>query len=146
MTKRYPGWQWVEKDAVEGINMPAEEVFLKLEHSGTEIRVVKTYDAAFAREVFQGMDSTGLRVLEDSLALKDNYDAADIPAGDSPDYLDFIWEELLDGAREDGQARSFFVVLVRSHEADERALFVSGDWPTAQHFAKRSIESAPTLK
>jgi hypothetical protein len=131
---------------VEGINMPAEEIFLKLEHGGTAIRVLKTYDAAFAREVFEGMDSTALKVLWDSLALKDNYDAADIPAGDSPDFLDFIWEELLDGAREDGQARSFFVVLVGSNDAHEKAQFVSGDWPTAQDYAKQCIESAPTLK
>jgi hypothetical protein len=126
--------------------MPAEEVFLKLEQSGTEVRVVKTYNAAFAREVFEGIDSAALRVLEESLALKDNYDAGDIPAGDSPDYLDFIWEELLDGAREDGQARSFFVVLVRSNDIHEKALFVSGDWPTAQHYAKQCIEGVPTLK
>jgi hypothetical protein len=140
-------WLTLGRDsAVEGVDMPAEEIFLKLEQSGTVIRVLKTYDAAFAREAFEGMDSTALHFLGDSLALKEIYDASDIPPGDSPDYLDLIWEELLDRAREDGQVRSFFVVLVRSNDGHEKPLLVAGDWPTAEHFAKQSIESAPATK
>jgi hypothetical protein len=126
--------------------MPAEEVFLKLEQNGVVIRVLKTYDAAFAREAFEVMDSTALHFVADSLALNENYDASDIPPGDSPDYLDLIWEELLDGAREEGQVRSFFVVLVRSNDAHEKPVLVAGDWPTAENFAKRSIESAPVIQ
>jgi hypothetical protein len=116
--------------------MPKEETFLELKEGQKRIRVIKTYDATYAREVFQDVDSPAIRILADSLQLSNNYDEKDIPSPDSPDYNDFIWEELLDSAREDGQIRSFFVVAVDGYGETTATPFISPDWPTAESFAK----------
>lgn len=89
------------------------------------------------------MAAAARRLLDDSLSPKENFDATDIPPVDSLDGEEFIWEQLLDGANEDGQLKSFFVVTLNSNKVREKLLFVSGDWPTAELFAKKIIGSAP---
>jgi len=117
--------------------MPKQETFLELQDGLRHIRVVKTYDAQYAREVFQEVDAVSIRILADSMDLAGNYEANDIPSIESPDYSDFVWEELLDKAREDGQLRSFFVVAVDEDGKTEKTPFISADWPTAESFAKQ---------
>ena len=116
--------------------MPAQETFLELQRGARRIRVVKTYDTTYARSVFHDVDQASLRLLAASLNVAGAYDPSDIPAEDSPDYSDFIWEELLDGAREDGQIRSFFLVTVEQQGKDEKIPFIAADWPTAEAYAK----------
>ncbi len=115
--------------------MPKQETFLELKEGSKRIRVLKTYDATYAREVFQEVGGAAIRILADSLQLENSYDAEDIPSPESPEYSDFIWEELLDSAREDGQLRSFFVVAVDTAGEPETTTFISPDWPTAESFA-----------
>lgn len=116
--------------------MPQEEVFLEVQAGTETIRVVKTYDSAFAKECYELMDEQSLKALADSLSLQDNYDETDIPAASDADYGDFLWQEMFDSAREDGQIRSFFVVT-RTDGNRAKALYVSGDWPSAETYAKR---------
>jgi hypothetical protein len=116
--------------------MPQEEVFLEIQAGSDAIRVVKTYDTAFAKECYSRLDESSLRILASSLRLLDNYEVADIPADSDEDYADFLWQELFDSAREDGQVRSFFVVT-RTAGSRAQPLYVSGDWPSAESCARQ---------
>jgi hypothetical protein len=51
---------------------------------------------------------------------------------------DFLWEELLEAAREDGNLLSFFVVNEAKGNVSE-SIYVSPDWPSAEAFAKKRI-------
>jgi hypothetical protein len=115
--------------------MPQEEVFLEVQDGSDTIRVVKTYDTAFAKESFELMDESALKALAQALNLQGNFEAADIPSDSDEDYGDFLWEEMFDSAREDGQTRSFFVVT-RGAGDRVRPLYVSGEWPSAETFEK----------
>lgn len=114
--------------------MAHQEIFLD-ERIGTErIQVLKSYDVAFAREAFDAMDEDALRFL--SLRL----DVEDLPAPQSPDFADSIWQEVEDAAREDWNTFSYFVVI--EHGADGTTpLFVSADWPSAEAFAKTLLRT-----
>lgn len=119
--------------------MRVQEVFFEREQNGHRVEVIKTYDAASAREAFAEMDDAALDFLAEALNLAGSYDLADIPEKTSPVFADFVWEELLDRAREDGNVCSFFVV----HEVDSgksRYLYVSPDWPSAESFAKERAQ------
>ena len=90
--------------------MPRNELFLKVQIGGRKIKVTKTYDPIYAREVFDIMGESSQGRLWQSLGIEDSYDPEEIPAPASPDRSDFLWEELSDAAHEDGNLRSFFVV------------------------------------
>ena len=65
---------------------------------------------------FNNMDEAARKFLWNSLGINENYDAADVPPIDDPASEDFLWEELLDSAREDGNLLSFFVVNVQAKQ------------------------------
>jgi hypothetical protein len=125
--------------------MPEQQVFFKQEARGLSIEVLKTYDYAFAREAFENMDEAAHRALFDVLDINSNYELADIPVSGSQEFLDFLWEEVLESAREDGNILSFFIVT-ETAEREARHLYVSPDWPSAERFARNrlGIRPAPT--
>ena len=122
--------------------MPKQETFLEENKDGVAVEVVKTYDRSYAREVFLAMDSDAMRMLAAALDIESNYDPADIPDPDGSEYEDFLWEELLEAGIEDvwldPNLRSFFVVS-ESVGGKSRDLYVSGDYPSAEAFAKKLL-------
>src|ERR1035441_1449900 len=90
--------------------MPQQEVFFEQQTGDRRIEVLKTYDQNYAREAFGNMDETAQAHLWSSLGIDDAYDPTDVPPQHDPDSEDFLWEELLEAAREDGHLLSFFVV------------------------------------
>jgi hypothetical protein len=122
--------------------MPQQEVFLREEAEGRVIEVLKTYDPAYAREVFDEMDDEAQSALWKSLEIDQHYDPADLPSGTDPARSDFLWDEVLDSAREDVRLnpnlRSFFVVN-EIRGAAPQSLFVSPDWPSAEKFARSRL-------
>jgi hypothetical protein len=99
---------------------------------------LKTYDRSYAREVFGNMDEGAQTHLWNSLGVDENYEPADVPPPHGPDSGDFLWEELLDAAREDGSVLSFFVVS-EAKGSNSKGVYVSPDWPSAEAFAKSRI-------
>jgi hypothetical protein len=122
--------------------MPQQEVFFEQVTGNRRVQVLKTYDSAYAREVFDEMDNDAQTILWNSLDIEQTYDVGDLPSPGDPDRADFLWDELLDAAREDVRLnpslRSFFVVNeIRS--AAPQSLYVSPDWPSAESFAKNLL-------
>ena len=122
--------------------MPQQEVFFEQVVGDRRIQVLKTYDSSYAREVFDEMGDDAQTILWNSLDIEQTYDAANLPSPGDPDRVDFLWDELLDAAREDVRLdpnlRSFFVVNeIRS--VAPQSLYVSPDWPSAESFAKRLL-------
>jgi hypothetical protein len=128
----------------EGKFMPQQEVFLREEAAGRTIEVLKTYDPAYAREVFEEMDDEAQSFLWNSLDIEQNFEAADIPSLTDPTRADFLWDELLESAIEDVRQnpnlRSFFVVNEVRGTAPQ-SLYVSADWPSAETFARRHLQA-----
>jgi hypothetical protein len=128
--------------------MPQQEVFFEQVTGDRRIQVLKTYDPAYAREVFDEMDDDAQAMLWKSLAIEQTYDIAALPAPTDPDRAGFLWDELMDSAREDVRLnpnlRSFFVVN-EFREAAQQSLYVSADWPSAEKFARGrlGVVSAP---
>ena len=120
--------------------MPSQETFFEQQLGDRRIEVLKTYDQAYAREAFQSMDDDALQRLWASLKPEDIYDPAGLPAlNDSAGEGEaFLWDELLEQAREDGSMLSFFVVNETVNRRSE-SLFVSPDWPSAEAFAKSRL-------
>lgn len=122
--------------------MPQQEVFLREKTAGRIVEVLKTYDQAYAREVFNEMDEEAQRALWNSLEIEQNYDPADLPSPTDATRSDFVWEELLESAREDVRLSptlcSFFVVN-EICESKSQGLYVSSDWPSAERFAKMRL-------
>jgi len=118
--------------------MPQQEVFLEQTIGKRTVEVLKTYDRTYAREVFGKMDAAAQTFLWNSLGISENYIATDLPAEDYAEREDFLWEELLEAAREDGNLLSFFVVI-ETEDSSSGSLYVSPDWPSAEAFAKRRI-------
>jgi hypothetical protein len=116
--------------------MPKQETFLEEEANGRKLQVVKTYDAAFAREAFESMDDIGLSFLRDSLHLETQYEPEDLPLPGSADYTEVLWEEVEAGSREDWNKFSYFVVLM-GKDPDLKPVYVSSEWPSARDFAKQ---------
>jgi hypothetical protein len=121
--------------------MPVQETFFTQQIGDRKVEVIKTYDEAFAREVFDGMDEAALKHLWDALKLGDTYEADDLPVlgalGGEAEA--FLWDELAEQAFEDRRAypatKSFFVVLeTDAKRTDNR--YVSADWPSAESYAK----------
>lgn len=122
--------------------MPQQELIFEQITGDRRIEVLKTYDPAYAREVFDEMDDDAQAVLWNSLDIEQTYESADLPSPISPDRADFLWDELMDSAREDVRLdpslRSFFVVN-EIHGAALQSLYVSADWPSAESFAKMRV-------
>jgi hypothetical protein len=118
--------------------MPQQEVFFEQTTGDRRVEVLKTYDRAYAREVFGNMDEAAQTYLWSSLGINETYDATEVPACQDPDREDFLWEELLEAAREDGSLLSFFVVNEATGSRSE-SLYVSPDWPSAEAFARSRI-------
>jgi hypothetical protein len=121
--------------------MPQQEVFFEHKTEDGSVQVLKTYDRTYAREVFGKMDETAQSFLWNSLGIDEAYDPTDLPSRTHPESEDFLWEELLDAAREDGNLLSFFVVNEAKGTFSE-SLYVAPDWPSAEAFAKRHIAAA----
>ena len=117
--------------------MPTQEIFLEQKLGVDQLQVLKTYDMAFAKEAFLCMDSAAVNHLRTSLSVDEAYDVDEIPA-DELALADFLWEEMVDSAREDGQVRSFFVVR-RTSPLNTSLLYVSGDWPSAESYTQQLI-------
>ena len=122
--------------------MPKQEIFFEQAVAGTRIEVLKSYDQAYAHEAFRDMDAEALQRLWKVLKPEDIYEAAGLPSLDDPagEGESFLWDELLDQAREDGRLSSFFIVnkTVGGHS---ESLYVSPDWPSAEEFAKQQAAS-----
>lgn len=119
--------------------MPEQEVFFDQELAGRRVEVLKTYDSRYAREAFDKMDEASQDLLWDVLGINDAYDPVDIPPAHTGDRIDFLWGELQDAAREDGNLLSFFVVNEARGSAAQ-SLYVSPDWPSAEQFARKRLE------
>lgn len=116
--------------------MPQQQMFFEQQSGDSRIEVLKTYDISYAREAFEQMDETAHSMLWTSLGIDQAYDSEDVPLGKHPERDDFLWEELLDVAREDGNLLSFFVVN-QIKGMNSESLYVSPDWPSAKAFAKK---------
>jgi len=115
--------------------MPTQETFLHKRVGASRFQVLKTYDTSLAREAFAEMDSVALGHLAKFLLIEEQYDAEQIQ--DSPsDYADFLWDEMSESAREDGQVCSYFVVTCISSQG-KSFVYVSGDWPSAEGYVQR---------
>jgi hypothetical protein len=114
--------------------MPQQEVFFEQQMGDCRIEVLKTYDQKYAYEAFQEIDEVTQSHLWDSLKIEENFDPTDIPAPNGPGSAEFLWEALLDAAREDGPLCSFFVVN-ETRYGRSNCLYVSPDWPSAERFA-----------
>jgi hypothetical protein len=115
--------------------MPRQETFLTVNKGDETVEVLKTYDETFAREAFRNMDDAALAHLAASLKPESIYEEEDIPKPGDEGYEDFIWDVMVDDAREDWKTFSYFVVTKSKGQKTEE-LFVSGDWPTAEAYVK----------
>jgi hypothetical protein len=121
--------------------MPQQELLFEQKIGDRRIEVLKTYDAVCAREAFGNMDEVARAFLWKSLRIDATYEQADIPSMQSGDGEDFLWEELLEDSREDGNLLSFFLVT-EAKGAFSRGLYVSPDWPSAEDYAKNLLAGA----
>jgi hypothetical protein len=112
--------------------MPSQELYLEKKAGLDVFQVLKTYDTAFAKEAFAGMDEAAIDHLSKSLSISEEFPPDEMPTSPA-DIADLIWEEMYDSAREQGQTRSYFVVR-RSSVSSEAFLYVSGDWPSAEAY------------
>jgi hypothetical protein len=117
--------------------MPKQEVFFEQQIGERRIEVLKSYDQAYAREAFKNMDEEALQQLWTALKPEEIYDPAGLPPLGDPEGEGeaFLWDELVEQAREDGPLLSFFIVNETNGKRSE-SLFVSLDWPSAEAFAK----------
>jgi len=115
--------------------MPAQRTFFSKRNGNQQLKIIKTYDTSLAREAFADMDSVALDHLAESLALEQQYELSEIP-NPPADALDFLWDEVCESAREDGQKCSFFLVTQAS-QSIKTFLYVSGDWPSAEAYANQ---------
>ena len=116
--------------------MPKQEVFFEQQVGERRIEVLKSYDQVYAREAFRNMDEHALQQLWDALKPEEIYEPAGLPTADEDGEREaFLWDELLEQAREDGSLLSFFIVNETAGRQSE-SLFVSPDWPSAEQFAR----------
>jgi len=133
--------------------MPRQEIFFEQQAGNRRVEVLKTYDRSYAREVFRAIDGEAREALAVSLGLEKNYEPADIPDPNGSEYDDFLWDELLEAAREDVRSDpnlySFFIVS-EATSARPQDVYISPDWPSAEAFAKArlttSAESRSTIR
>jgi hypothetical protein len=115
--------------------MPRQETFLTIKNGDDTVEVLKTYDETFAREAFRNMDDEALAHLATSLKPEAIYEETGLPKPGEDGYEDFIWDVMVDDAREDWKSFSYFIVT-KSNGRKTEELFVSGDWPTAEAYVK----------
>ncbi len=115
--------------------MPRQETFLNVKNGDEIVEVLKTYDQEYAREVFRNMDDAALSHLATSLKPETIFDESGIPKPGEEGYEDFIWDVMVDDAREDWKTFSYFVVT-KSNGRRTEGLFVAADWPTAEAYVK----------
>jgi hypothetical protein len=84
------------------------------------------------------MDDAARAFLWQSLRIDESYEQPDIPSIQSGDGEDFLWDELLEDSREDGNLRSFFLVT-EAKDTLSKSLYVSPDWPGAEAYAQSLI-------
>jgi hypothetical protein len=119
--------------------MPQQEIFFEEQLADRRIEVLKTYDQQFAREAFDSMDEEAQAYLWSSLKPEEIYDPAGLPKPEEvEDRSAFLWDELVEQAREDWKTFSYFVVNEAKGNM-KAALYVSPDWPSAEAFAKDRI-------
>lgn len=119
--------------------MPQQELFFERQLEDRRIEVLKVYDQQLAREAFNNMDQAAQTFLWQSLQPDQKYDPAGLPTAEEPeDRSAFLWDELVEQAREDWRTFSFFVVNEASGSCSE-SIFVSPDWPSAEAFATSRI-------
>jgi hypothetical protein len=128
--------------------MPKQELFFEEQTGDRRVEVLKSYDQSYALEAFKSMDEKALQWLWEALKPEEIYDPAGLPKlNDSADVNGeaeaFLWDELLDQAREDGPVVSFFIVNVEVGKRSE-SVYVSPDWPSAEAFAKKMQVSEST--
>jgi hypothetical protein len=121
--------------------MPKQEIFFEQQRGNKRIEVLKSYDQDYACEAFKSMDATAQRRLWEALKPEEIYDLADLPAlgGIDGEGEEFLWNELLEQAREDGTQVSFFIVNETVGRRSE-SLYVSPDWPSAEAFVKARLQ------
>jgi hypothetical protein len=121
--------------------MPKQETFFEEKRGDKTVEVLKSYDQTYAREVFTNMNDAALKHLWDALKPEEIYEAKNLPSlGDSNGEAEaFLWDELLEQAREDGTLLSFFIVNEHDGRHSE-GLYVSPDWPSAENYARKLIE------
>jgi hypothetical protein len=107
--------------------MPKQETFFESEIGNKRIVVLKTYDRQFAREAFEQMNPDALRFLQNHFQISGSEDA------------EALWDEIEEGAREDWNKFSYFVVTEGNTE-NSTSLLVSSDWPTAEAFAHERLK------
>ncbi|HEV2133378.1 MAG TPA: hypothetical protein VGR47_03870 [Terracidiphilus sp.] len=119
--------------------MPHQETLMDHQTGNRRVRVLKTYDRAFAREVLAEMDESARAHLWKSLRLDEEYESGNAPSLNSTEAEDILWDALLEDSREDGNLSSFFVATEgRSNGTND--LYVSPDWPSSEEFAKSTID------
>lgn len=123
--------------------MPKQEIFFEQETGDKRIEVLKSYDQAYAHEAFNSMDEMSQQRLWSALKPEEIYDPAGLPQlGDAEGEGEaFLWDELLEQAREDGPVLSFFIVNETVGRRTE-SLYVSPDWPSAEAYAQERLRSA----
>jgi hypothetical protein len=124
--------------------MPKQETFFEQQTGDKRIEVLKSYDQGYAHEAFKNMDEAALQRLWEVLKPEEVYDSAGLPTLNDPADVNgeaeaFLWDELLEQAREDGPMVSFFIVNATKGRRTE-SLYVSPDWPSAEAFAKAQLQ------
>jgi hypothetical protein len=120
--------------------MPRQETFLEKQIGDRRVEVIKNYDIRQAREAFDEMNEAAQASLWKSLGISESYEGSELPRPDSVDGRDFLWEELLESSREEGNVPSFFIVSA-TNGTSSRSLYVSSDWPSAERLAQETVES-----
>lgn len=138
------GETWDNSNQLRTLIMPRQEMFFEQTTGGRRVEVLKTYDQSYAREVFKGISEEARQALAAALELEKNFEPADIPDPYGSDYDDFLWDELLEAAREDVRSGpnlySFFVVA-ETKAGKAADLYISPDWPSAEVYAKGRLAS-----
>ena len=109
--------------------MSQEETYFDQQVGNKRVVVLKSYDKLFAREAFEQMMPEALEFLEGTLNLTSHGD------------VEVLWEGIEDGAREDWNAFSYFIVS-ETASGPAASIFVSSDWPSAEAFATQRLAAA----
>ena len=115
--------------------MPGQEVFFEKKIGDRRVEVLKTYDAAYAREAFNEMDEVARAFLWKTLQIDENNAQDDVPSIQSEEGVSLLWETLLEESREDGNLLSFFLVN-EAIGSLSKSLYVSPDWPSAEIYSQ----------
>lgn len=88
------------------------------------------------------MDEASHAFLWNALNIAASYEQSELPEMNIAEGADFLWEELLQESREDGNVLSFFVIFETTADG-RKPRFVAPDWPVAGQYAtqaQRQIE------